>query len=279
MVLSAGLALALAVSILAALPSLAGACKDEDRQEKSNLADEFDPIAAALPSQQGRGRIKALIIYPVKSCRGIELQTANVVDTGLEWDRVFCFAEWKDSAGEWKFVTQRQYPLLACVQTRIVSGTAGSSGSSGSGGRGKLLQVSFPGKWWGSHRFVVPLELAAHTAGGGEAGGAGAGTEAETETGGGVKCKVRVWKDGPEALKLPVDLRALQGFLGLPGGGKDGEQRLAMFRCTQKREVFRCAPRREQLGWQPVVGFADSVCSPLSTTRNTADERSIHCTW
>ena len=255
-----GLALALAVGIWMVLPSLAGTRKrgaldDEDRQEEGNLADEF----AAGPSQpgRGRGRIKALIIYPIKSCRGIELQTANVVDTGFEWDRVFCFAEWKDSpgpggGGQWVFITQRQYPLLACVQTRIVSGTAAAA--AGSHGSGKQLQVSFPGKWSGSRSFVVPLGSAA-----------GDTTETGAEAGGGLKCKVRVWKDVPEALKLPVDLRALQGFLGLPGG----EQRLAMFRSTQKREVFRCAPRREQLGWQPVVGFADSVCIPLHRAKHS----------
>lgn len=46
--------------------------------EKSNLADEFDYPA----SGGGEWKIKSLWIYPVKSCRGVELDETNVVPTG-----------------------------------------------------------------------------------------------------------------------------------------------------------------------------------------------------
>lgn len=46
--------------------------------EKSNLADEFEYPA----SGGGEWKIKSLWIYPVKSCRGVELDETNVVPTG-----------------------------------------------------------------------------------------------------------------------------------------------------------------------------------------------------
>ncbi|RAK81026.1 MOSC domain protein [Aspergillus fijiensis CBS 313.89] len=69
---------------------------------KSNIADEYDPQysegspsdAIDPPTGLPAWRIKALFIYPIKSCRGIELDTAEVIDTGLKYDRLFCFAEY-----------------------------------------------------------------------------------------------------------------------------------------------------------------------------------------
>lgn len=46
--------------------------------KKSNLADEFEYPADG----DGDWKVKSLWIYPVKSCRGVELDEANVVPTG-----------------------------------------------------------------------------------------------------------------------------------------------------------------------------------------------------
>lgn len=46
--------------------------------EKSNLADEFEYPA----NGDEDWKIKSLWIYPVKSCKGVELDQANVVPTG-----------------------------------------------------------------------------------------------------------------------------------------------------------------------------------------------------
>lgn len=50
------------------------------------------------------------------------------------------------------------------------------------------------------------------------------------------------------------ELRELEKFLG-------AKRELALFRvCDSKpREVYRNAPKKEQLGYQSVVGFADAV--------------------
>lgn len=61
--------------------SLLGTAKLKGRAlgiEKSNLADEFEHDADG----DGDWKVKSLWIYPVKSCRGVELDEANVVPTG-----------------------------------------------------------------------------------------------------------------------------------------------------------------------------------------------------
>ena len=66
-------------------------------------------------------RIESLHVYPVKGCRGIALETARVATTGLvafgAGDR-----EWMivDPAG--RFVTQRECPQLALVETQVGDG-------------------------------------------------------------------------------------------------------------------------------------------------------------
>lgn len=46
--------------------------------EKSNLADEFEYPTGGDEDW----KVKSLWVFPVKSCRGVELDEANVVPTG-----------------------------------------------------------------------------------------------------------------------------------------------------------------------------------------------------
>ena len=59
-------------------------------------------------------RVAELWIYPVKSCRGISLQRAEVTHQGLQGDR-----QWMIVDAEGKFITQRTHPQLAKVQTQL----------------------------------------------------------------------------------------------------------------------------------------------------------------
>lgn len=61
--------------------------------------------------------VKSLHIYPVKSARGIRLQTAKVKPRGLAGDRRFLLVD-----AEGGFITQRQYPQLAQLCTRQIEG-------------------------------------------------------------------------------------------------------------------------------------------------------------
>jgi uncharacterized protein YcbX len=58
--------------------------------------------------------ITSLNIYPVKSCRGIALTRARVTETGFAHDR-----EWLVVKPEGQFLTQRERPQLAQIETAI----------------------------------------------------------------------------------------------------------------------------------------------------------------
>jgi hypothetical protein len=60
------------------------------------------------------GRIASLHVYPVKSCRGIDVPDALVTPTGLEWDR-----RWMILTARNRFVTQRTHPALATITVAV----------------------------------------------------------------------------------------------------------------------------------------------------------------
>jgi len=59
-------------------------------------------------------QVTELNIYPVKSCRGIALKQARLTETGFEHDR-----EWLVITPEGRFLTQRERPQLAQIETAI----------------------------------------------------------------------------------------------------------------------------------------------------------------
>jgi uncharacterized protein len=59
-------------------------------------------------------RIAALNVYPVKSCRGVPLERARITATGFEHDR-----EWLIVHRDGRFVTQREEPRLALIETAL----------------------------------------------------------------------------------------------------------------------------------------------------------------
>ena len=58
--------------------------------------------------------VASLHVYPVKSCRGIERRAAVVTDAGLEHDR-----EWMVVGADGRFLTQREQPRLALIDTEV----------------------------------------------------------------------------------------------------------------------------------------------------------------
>ncbi|HEY7642048.1 MAG TPA: MOSC N-terminal beta barrel domain-containing protein [Steroidobacteraceae bacterium] len=60
-------------------------------------------------------RITALNVYPVKGCRGIALDSARIAATGFEHDR-----EWLIVRPDGRFMTQREEPRLALIETAFV---------------------------------------------------------------------------------------------------------------------------------------------------------------
>lgn len=68
--------------------------------------------SVAMPSDGDQAvSIAALHVYPVKSCGGVALNEALLIETGLEFDRAWTLV---DAAG--RFVTQRELPRMALVK-------------------------------------------------------------------------------------------------------------------------------------------------------------------
>jgi len=88
--------------------------------------------------------ITSLHVYPVKSCRGIDLDTSRVTATGLEWDRRWMIVDARD-----RFVTQRTHPQLATITTAIADGALRLSAAghprldvdAGAGGPVRCVQI------------------------------------------------------------------------------------------------------------------------------------------
>lgn len=63
-------------------------------------------------------RLSALIYYPIKACRGFDVQISNVERMGLEYDRRMMV-----STPDGEFITQREYPKLALITPALKNGS------------------------------------------------------------------------------------------------------------------------------------------------------------
>lgn len=69
-------------------------------------------------------RIASLHVYPVKSCRGIDVDAFRLTDTGPEWDRRWMIVKSADG----RFITQRSHPSMARIGVAIGGGNLRLSG-------------------------------------------------------------------------------------------------------------------------------------------------------
>lgn len=251
-------------------------CRRLGVQNGSNLVDEHDTRynERVEPGKDEDGmprwRIKALTTYPIKSCRGVELDTTNVVGTGLDYDRQYCLAEYitptsvkagateAESAPRWVFRTLREGKYnntLTQVQPEIwvvdpESPTYSPDLEEVSWGgvlvvrypkpkpegiRGLVAAVGFIlGLYNPEGSFKVPL--------------------CPPEKDSYPRTEMRLFKDFPVAIDLGVHLpHEFKQHIG-------AKNPLTMFRIDPERyrEIFRCAPRKDEVGYQPVTGFADT---------------------
>ncbi|EAS29409.3 MOSC domain-containing protein [Coccidioides immitis RS] len=77
-------------------------CRKLGLKSCSNLADEhsYNTRGVHKRSKDDAGkkiRVKALIVYPIKSCAGVEFNFIDGTDTGLMYDRQFAFAEYVET--------------------------------------------------------------------------------------------------------------------------------------------------------------------------------------
>ncbi|KAI4140361.1 MAG: hypothetical protein LQ340_007881, partial [Diploschistes diacapsis] len=254
-------------------------CKKIGLKKGTNLSDEHEAQPTDSPSptsapNNGPFRVKSLWIYPVKSCRGIELASTRILATGPQYDRVFSLAylhrpkRSSPSASppepEWRFLTQRQNALLSQITTELwipSPQTSLYSPTSPSVLSGGAIILTFPHPCRGIsgllRRSLSRLLGAGATAPTKSALIPLSPSPSQIEQAGYPTEKFHIWKDTPLSLNMGSHLPPeLALYLGFPAGD------LTLFRILPhgggEREVHRCAPRKEELGWQPVVGFADA---------------------
>lgn len=63
-------------------------------------------------------RVASLHVYPVKSCRGIEVDAFRIAETGAEWDRRWMIV----TAADGQFISQRTHPAMARIAVAIGGG-------------------------------------------------------------------------------------------------------------------------------------------------------------
>ncbi|KAI1142294.1 MOSC domain-containing protein [Hypoxylon sp. FL0543] len=233
---------------------------------KKQFSDEHAPQAGKPP------RVQSLVVYPVKSCKGIELTRSKVLPSGLQFDRLFTFAQLKspfpvsvDSTDEekskhkWEFITQRQFSRLANVTVDLWLPDEMKLRKQSMKTNEAFLILRFPWKedgWRGvlssitaklargrsakpEIEILLPVDFP---------------SDAEIKENGYTFEKVRIWKETVTALNMQRELpEELRRYLGV-------SNKLGLFRINpdQLREVHRCAPTKEEAGYQPVTGFQDA---------------------
>ncbi|KAI4089571.1 MAG: hypothetical protein LQ344_005286 [Seirophora lacunosa] len=217
------------------------------------------------------GVVEGLYVHPIKSCRAVEVAEAEVFSAGLKYDRRYTFAELRrgpdgtDSGSSgWEFVTQRKYGKLANIRLEIWEPDPDSldyalgEPNVQSGG---VLVVRYPAPGDGvdeQRSFEIPFDP----------------TKGQIRNQGYVLQKMRIWKDTPDSLLItstdrsdaPPWIKDIQAYIG-------SSKHLALFRVASgnDRHVFRNAPRKAELGYQSLVGFADAYPLNLLGLASVAD--------
>lgn len=250
------------------------------RKTESNLKDQYAPRhkGDAAASEIPKAKVQALTVYPVKSCRGIELSRSRVLPTGLEFDRLYTFAqlkspfplpvnateEEKEKGHMWNFITQRQFSLLAMVKVDVwVPNPARKQATGGYEGTPDETWIVLRFPWKAPGLRGVLQTAAAKLSRGWSAVAekeillpAAFPSASEIKQRGYEFEKVKIWKEVVEALNMKAELpEELAQYLGV-------SNQLGLFRIDPQglRDVFRCAPTKENAGYQPIVGFQDAVC-------------------
>ncbi|KAL7899245.1 hypothetical protein HDV64DRAFT_223707 [Trichoderma sp. TUCIM 5745] len=236
---------------------------------ESNLRNQTSPTHNYQPDKAGK--IQSLLVYPVKSCRGIEVTNSKIFAKGFEFDRLFTFARQRANRpvtsreeGEqpkkpqWEILTLRQAPLLANVQVDLwlpdASKTSRLLGRVG----GRFIVVRFPWKDAGLRGMIqwISAKLSRGFSGIPEKEfmlSADFPSPGEIKTRGYQYEDTRFFDDTVHALNLRNEVPPeLARYLGV-----SVPMTIFMIDPAQRREVFKNAPRKEDLGYQPMTDFQD----------------------
>lgn len=239
---------------------------------KSKLKDQ---LSAKHKSKDGQApKIHSLHIYPIKSCKGIEVSKSKVLPTGMEFDRLYTFAQLRSPSPlgintenqdvdehKWEFITQRQFPLLTTVNVDLWVPDPTKKSRLLESVNEAFLVVRFP---WQEPGLWGTIAWLAAKIGKGMSGlpekeillPVNFPSEEEITANSYEYSDVRIWRETVRALNLGKELpEELRRYLGVTS-------QLGLFRINpdERREVFRCAPRKDEAGYQPIIDFHDAVC-------------------
>ncbi|KAJ1333623.1 hypothetical protein MN608_03615 [Microdochium nivale] len=230
--------------------------------------------------------IKGLLVYPIKSCAPVELTQSRVLPDGLEYDRVFVFAQLKsqfpvavDTADSekakhsWEFITQRQFARLALIKVDLWLPDEVKLKRQGLGlTQEAFITIRFPWKELGWRGVFESIAAKLRRGPWAEAEREillpmGFPSEKEISNKGYTYEPVTIWKDSVMALnvmkELPEELRL---FIGV-------SNKLALFRVdpAQLRNVAGNAPHMNEVGYQPVAKFQDAYPLNLMNIASVQD--------
>ena len=262
----------------APLPPPVG-CRKLGLQGSSNLLDQYSKKYAAggTRTPSNPWTIKALFVYPLKSAAPVELDHGEIVRTGFKYDRQFTLGQYVTSLptmegkvnSEWQTMTQRQFPRLAKVETEVWVPDPSAPGYKEDGewvksdgcivirfpfspdsdftfeglkNYGKILAAKLAGRSEPTLEFMIPFNP----------------PKERIKSKGYTHQTLKIWDDTPSALDVspeldPEILAKLKYTLGTSNP-------VALFRidATALRIVHKNAPKKEDVGFQTIIGMPDS---------------------
>jgi hypothetical protein len=279
----------------APLPSPTG-CRKLGIKGRSNLHDQYSRLYArgGTRSPGKPWTVKALFVYPLKSCAPVELDKSETFRTGLKYDRQFTLGQHVTSLptmdgkvhSEWQFMSMRKFPRLAKVETEIWIPDPSAPGYSKDGewvqsdgcllirfpfspdtdfsfeglkNYGKILAAKLARRSEPMLEFRVPFNP----------------SKERMKSKGYTNQELRIWKDAPQALDVssevdPEILAKLKYTLGTSNP-------VALFRIDPEkpRVVMKNAPKKDDVGFQTTIGMQDSVRTRLTRLSPIDDNKVV----
>jgi hypothetical protein len=255
-------------------------CRKLGLQGRSNFEDQYSKRYAkgGDPTPEKPWTVKALFVYPLKSGAPVELDKSEIDRTGLKYDRQFALAQQVTSlptldgkvTSEWHFMTQRKFPRLAKVETEIWVPDPSATDYREDGewvksegclvirfpfspdtdftvegliNYGKIILAKLSRRSEPMLEFRVPFNP----------------SQERIKSMGYRNEVLRIWKDSPVALNVSseIDREVFEKLRYTLGAANP----IALFRIDTNayREVHKCAPKKEEVGFETVIGMHDSV--------------------
>ncbi|KAF1913177.1 hypothetical protein BDU57DRAFT_504091 [Ampelomyces quisqualis] len=254
-------------------------CRKLGIKGRSNLKDQYSKLYSrgGTRTPGNPWTVKAIFVYPLKSCAPVELEQSEVHRTGLKYDRKFSLGQYVTSlpslegkvTSEWQFISMRKFPRLAKVETEVWIPDPAAPGYREDGewvrsegcvlvrfpfspdtdftfqglkNYGKILAAKLAKRAEPMLEFQIPFNP----------------PKDRMKSKGYKSQEFNIWKDSPIALNVsaeidPEILAKLRYTLGTSNP-------IALFRIdpAQPREVMKNAPKKEEVGFQTTIGMQDS---------------------